>query len=160
MNTIIKLIANYLILVPVLASAYLLFKLNKQRRIEFLIILVAGGVLSLILAKLGSALVQDPRPFVVGHFTPLIPHSADNGFPSDHTLLSSFLGYAILRYSKKLGIAMLLVAALIGASRVAAGVHHPLDILGSFVIAGIACLVVAKLFDVITKKKAGASVQQ
>ena len=109
----------------------------KGRRREFAIIFVLGGVVSLLLAKLGSHLYTDPRPFVQGHFTPLIGHTNDNGFPSDHTLLASFVGWLVLAYDRRWGWALLLVAALIGAARMAAGVHHLSDIIGSFVFAGL-----------------------
>lgn len=113
----------------------------KGRRREFAAMFLLGGIVSLLLAKLGSHLYHDPRPFVQGHFTPLIGHSNDNGFPSDHTLLASFIGWLVLVYDRKWGIGLLLVAALIGAARMAAGVHHLSDIVGSFVFAGVGCWV-------------------
>lgn len=156
MNEIIKIIAEYFIILPVVAAIYILIKLKKKERIEFLILLVAGGLLSLLLAKLGGAIISDPRPFVVGHFTPLFAHATDNGFPSDHTLFGSFLGYLTLRYSKKIGIAVLIIAALIGTARVLAGVHHVADIIGSFVIAGIGFLIILFVLKLLTKKTPGS----
>src|SRR6185437_16083076 len=101
----------------------------------------------------GGHIISDPRPFVVGHFTPLLPHANDNGFPSDHTLLASFLGYAALRYSRWIGIAALVAAATIGLARVAAGIHHLEDIIGSFVITGVATLVVLLLIKLATNRE-------
>jgi undecaprenyl-diphosphatase len=137
-HTLIRFIADYFILIPLLTVVYMLLKLKGRRR-EFIAVLVLGGIISLLLAKLGSHLYHDPRPFVQGHFTPLIGHSTDNGFPSDHTLLASFIGWLVLAYDRKWGIALLLVAALIGGARMAAGVHHLSDIAGSFVFAGVGC---------------------
>ena len=93
--------------------------------------------LSYIAAKIISHFYFDPRPFVVGNFTPLIPHAADNGFPSDHTLLGAAIAFAIFRFNKKLGLLLLFFAILVGFSRVLAGVHHASDIAGSIVIAGV-----------------------
>ncbi len=143
MDEITTLVAKYAIGIPVIIALIVFVRLKEKRaRIEFAILIAVGGALSLALAKLGSQLINDPRPFVVGHFTPLVPHASDNGFPSDHTLLASFLGYAIVPFSRKIGILTLAVAACIGLSRVAVGVHHLEDILGSFIITGGACLLV------------------
>lgn len=150
MNELIKLVAEYAIIIPVLLAivAFIQIK-DKRTRVDFAILIVAGGILSLLLAKIGGHLINDPRPFVVGHFTPLLPHANDNGFPSDHTLLASFLGFAILPYSKKLGLSALAVAICIGLSRVAAGIHHLEDILGSFIITGGTALVVLAVLEII-----------
>lgn len=139
MHELIKLVADYFIIIPVVGIVYLAFRQKNQQRLELLGIVVAGGIISLLLAKLGSHLYNDPRPFVQGHFTPLLHHAADNGFPSDHTLLAAFLGWVTLKYSRKLGLGLLVVAALIGGARMAGGVHHLSDVVGSFVFAGVGC---------------------
>jgi undecaprenyl-diphosphatase len=150
MHEIIKIVASYFIVIPVAAVIGLFIKLDNPNRKQLVVYLAIGGILSIILAKIGSHLYNDPRPFVVKHVTPLIAHGADNGFPSDHTLLSAFVGFALLKYSQRLGLALLLVAALIGAARVLANVHHVTDIVGSFGFAaagvGIALLVTKRLF--------------
>jgi undecaprenyl-diphosphatase len=101
--------------------------------------MIALSVISLPLAyifsKITSIIYFDPRPFVVGHFTPLITHAPDNGFPSDHMLLASAIASIIFAYNKKLGVVAWVIAFVVGASRVLAGVHHWIDILGSAVIA-------------------------
>lgn len=154
MDEIIKLIAKYGLIVPVLLALYVFVRLgNSRKRLEFAVLLIGGGILSLLLAKVSGHLISDPRPFVVGHFTPLLPHANDNGFPSDHTLLASFLGYVTLRYSRWVGVAALVAAACIGLARVAAGVHHLEDIIGSFVITGVSTLVVLLLVKLATRRK-------
>jgi membrane-associated phospholipid phosphatase len=57
------------------------------------------------------------------------------------------LAFVVLYYSKKWGIFLLVVAALIGWARVAAHVHHAVDIIGSFVITAIVYLAVLKLLE-------------
>ena len=83
----------------------------------------------------------DPRPFVTGHIAPLFPHPAANGFPSDHTLLAMVLAMCVLFYSRKWGVALVALAAAIGAARVAAHVHHWVDILGAMALAVIAVFI-------------------
>ena len=66
---------------------------------------------------------------------PLFSHIADNGFPSDHTLLTMTIAAIIFVHNRKLGILLAIFSLIIGFSRVAAGVHHALDIIGAAVIA-------------------------
>lgn len=141
MNEIIIIIANYFIVLPVIAAGVVVWQLRKRERISYIVTLVIGGLLSLLLAHIASSLYYNPRPFMVGHFTPLIAHAAGNGFPSDHTLLAAFIGWVTLRYTRKYGVVILTIALLIGLARVAAGVHHLEDIIASFIISGLAVLI-------------------
>jgi membrane-associated phospholipid phosphatase len=145
--------AKYLIAVPILATLYIIWKLSAKRNElnKFIAMLLAGGLLSLIFAKIGNHFYYHPRPFIGDGVKPLFYASRDNGFPSDHTLLASFLGFAALSYSRRLGAVLLVIAAIVGWARVAAGVHHLSDIIGSFVFTGLAYLVISRL--VAAKKK-------
>jgi undecaprenyl-diphosphatase len=104
--------------------------------------LIIGGIIAVLLSTLAGHLYYDTRPFVSEHIVPLIAHAPDNGFPSDHALLSSFLGFTMMSYSRRIGVLLLAVAVLIGAARVAAHIHQPIDIVGSFVIAAVSVLIV------------------
>jgi membrane-associated phospholipid phosphatase len=143
---LITFIAQYLILVPVIVNAYIFIKLRKNQRFEMVVLLFCSGFISILLAKVGAHLFNDQRPYISDGTAPLFPHSGDpNGFPSDHTLLSALLAFTALYYSRPAGIFLLVVAAFIGVARVAAHVHHAVDIIGSFVITGIAYLIVIYL---------------
>jgi len=76
------------------------------------------------------------------HLLPLIPHAADNGFPSDHALLAAFLAFTMFLYSRRASLLLLIIAVLIGWARVATHIHSPIDIVGSFVIAGLSVIIV------------------
>ena len=101
--------------------------------------MIAWGVVALpamyILLIVAGMVYFDPRPFVVGNFTSRIPHAPDNGFPSDHTLLCSATASIVFFYNKKFGGVLWLLTALVGASRVYTGLHHPLDIIASVAMA-------------------------
>jgi undecaprenyl-diphosphatase len=135
MHEIIKYLAEYLIALPVLMVLWILYAAHKKDRQIMLIYLVLGGILSLVFAKVASTLYFDPRPFMYDHITPYFSHAPGNGFPSDHTLLAAFLAYWTLLYRRSLGIVLLILAVAVGTARVAAGVHHLNDIVGSFVCA-------------------------
>ena len=141
MNSLIVFVAKYFFVISVVTVALYWIKAKRQVKIDLGWQLVLGGVLAVLLAMLGGHLYYDPRPFVSHHMKPLIPHAPDNGFPSDHTLLTSFLGFVMLKYSRGLGLFLLVVAVLVGAARVAAHIHSPIDIVGSFVFAAIAVFV-------------------
>jgi undecaprenyl-diphosphatase len=139
MHELITLVAKYFLLLSLAGTILVAYRIPRNEKMRFVLLVIAGGIISLILAKISSHFINDPRPFVQGHFTPLLQHAPDNGFPSDHTLLAAFLGFAAWLKSRKTGVVLLALAALIGLSRMAAGVHHSWDILGSFVIAAVGC---------------------
>lgn len=87
-----------------------------------------------ISAKILSLFYYNPRPFVSNSLIPLISHSPDNGFTSDHTLLASAIAAAIFYFDRKAGMLFFTLAIIIGIARIVAGVHHLVDILGSFAI--------------------------
>lgn len=149
MHDIVIYIAKYLIVVPPLLLALVWFRLPWATKRQALIVGVIAAAITGVLAVIGSHLYNDPRPFVAGHFTPYFPHGNDNGFPSDHTLFAALCGSIALLYSRRIGTITLCLAALIGASRVIAGVHHMTDIVGgllfAYVCVGFAWLIVSKL---------------
>ena len=75
--------------------------LRATRPVKFTLAwqLVVGGLIALGLARLGGHFYYDTRPFVRDHVKPLFAHAPDNGFPSDHALLTSFLAFSFWRSS-------------------------------------------------------------
>ncbi len=138
MNELITLSAKYLFAVSVIILVIYWLKQPKGTKKDLALTTLIAGILAILIAKIAGHFIYDARPFVSDNITPLIAHANDNGFPSDHTLLTSLIGFAVYIYSKKLGIALLVIALIVGASRVAAGIHHPLDIAGAFIITGTA----------------------
>lgn len=60
---------------------------------------VAAVVLALVLNVALGALIPEPRPFISFHFRPLITHSADASFPSDHAAISfAIAGVLLIRF--------------------------------------------------------------
>ena len=127
--------ANYLYLLLLLVA----FIWYLTRPLEEKIEMITWGIVALpvmyILLTVAGMLYNDPRPFVVGHYTPLIPHEADNGFPSDHTLLCSATSSIVFFYDKPVSALLWAMTALVGASRVWTGLHHATDIIASIILA-------------------------
>lgn len=146
MDGLIIFAAKYLIILPLLIVAYVGYEIKgKKLRKQFIITLLITGAVSLLVAKLLKSVVDNPRPFITDGITPLFYASGDNGFPSDHTLLSAFLAFSVWQYRKNLGLAILALAVLIGWTRVAAGVHHGVDIIASLVITAAVCFTLGPL---------------
>jgi undecaprenyl-diphosphatase len=127
--------AAYLYLV--LLAAALIWYLIQPRAAK--LEMIVWGVVALpvlyVLLIFAGMVYNDPRPFDVGHFTPLIPHEPDNGFPSDHTMLCSATSSIVFFYSKRMSAVLWLMTAVVGASRVYTGLHHATDIIASVVMA-------------------------
>ena len=130
--------AKYLIIISVLVTMSVVWIVPQKDRVRFTILLVLSLPIAYILAKIGGHFYMNDRPFVVGNFTPLVEHGADNGFPSDHTLLASSLAAVVTLIRPRIGVLLWLCAIVIGACRVLAGVHHVVDIIGAMIIAAVA----------------------
>lgn len=131
MDAIAIFIAQYLYLVVLLIAAVYFFTRPKRVMKRMAICGIIVAPLAFVISRISSLLYYDPRPFIVGHFTPLFAHAADNGFPSDHVLLTGAIAVIVWFYNKKLSAALWALVLLIGWARVFAGVHHWTDIFGS-----------------------------
>jgi len=87
-----------------------------------------------IVSRILSNLYYSTRPFVAQNFTPLISHAPDNGFPSDHALLSFTLASVMFAFSRKWGAIIFAIGTGIGLARIIAGIHSPVDIIGSLIV--------------------------
>jgi undecaprenyl-diphosphatase len=150
MDSIIIFAAKYLIFLLALGwfSSWLL--IPKTKRKFYLIFFALSFVLAIIGDKLLGSLFNNPRPFVTEGIKPLVEHTADNGFPSGHTLWSMMFATTTFSFNQKLGIILGLLALLVGVGRILAHVHHSIDILGSIALAigatYLAWIVVKKYF--------------
>lgn len=127
--------AKYLfVLSIVIAGIYFLLQSRPIQK-KMVVLGLISAVLTSFVALIAGRIYINPRPFVVGHFIPLIPHSPDNGFPSDHALLVGLIAAVIYPFSRRISAILWLIAILVAGSRVYVGVHHPIDVVGSFVIA-------------------------
>lgn len=126
--------AKYLFLAGVLLTAIVFFRLPVVKRKSVAWLGVISFPVAFIISRIVSHFFNNPRPFVVGRFVPLIAHAADNGFPSDHALLVSALAMLFWWSNRRMSLLLWVLAIAVGLSRVLVGVHHLVDIVGSMVI--------------------------
>lgn len=127
--------AKYLYLIVVLISFIWFASQPKPRKKEIFMTACVCLTFMLIIFGFASSLYYNPRPFVLGDFQPLIPHKANNGFPSHHMLLVSAMAAIIFLFDRRTSLLLWVLALFIGFSRVYAGVHHLIDIVASLLIA-------------------------
>lgn len=158
MDTIIIIVAKYFFLISILLGLIAWYRLSKKERYGLIKLSVIAFPLSYLIAKLLSKFINDPRPFTVEHIHPLIPHIADNGFPSDHTLLTATIAAVVFSYYRNLGVILFILALAIGEARVMAQIHHQIDIFGAFLISIAAVYVSKKILKYIQGGKAAGKI--
>jgi undecaprenyl-diphosphatase len=134
---VVTAVAEYLIFVVAVVAAAVWFTLPAPDRWRVAIQAVAAAVVTFAIVQVASHAYYDPRPFVSSHVQPYFAHVADNGFPSDHTTVAAIAGFVLWPYRRRISVALLVGAALVGAARVVAHVHSPVDIVAALAIAAV-----------------------
>lgn len=145
MNELIIFGAKYLYLAAIAAALIYFLKQPREVKKRIIIFGLASLPITYLVAKLAGHFYYNPRPFAALNFTPLIPHADDNGFPSDHALILAAIASIIYPFSKKISALLWALTFAVGISRVFAGVHHLIDIIGSVAIAVIISVLAGKL---------------
>ena len=161
MDSVIAVGAQVLPIVPPLVAVLVWWRLARGERGRLAVHAVAALFVTAALVLLAGFVHSDPRPFVVDPSHPaLFAHSADNGFPSDHTAYAATAALLLALVRRRLGLILLAVAAG-GLARVAANVHHLQDVLGSLVVAlvavGVVTLVLGRIGRIRIASRAPAS---
>lgn len=118
-----------------IAATIVLLIPKKTRKVGIMSAVALLGSL-IINNNIIKNIVQRPRPYVT--FTDLqiiIPEPSEFSFPSGHTS-SSFAAAAVFyrHLPKKVGVPSIILAGLIGLSRLYVGVHYPTDVLAGAIM--------------------------
>ncbi len=123
----------------------LLLFLFKKITLEQFLKIIFYPIIIWIIAKIIKYFYYSPRPFLeLENIKLLIEHGGNDSIPSGHTVLSFALATITYLYHKNTGIIFIVLATLIGLSRIIIGVHWPLDVLAGFVFGILGILILKK----------------
>ncbi|GAB3062850.1 hypothetical protein GCM10027186_13320 [Micromonospora schwarzwaldensis] len=105
---------------------------------------LAALALAFALGRATAALSTEVRPFQTHQVHQLIPHATGPSLPSDHATAAFTLALAVgVFLSRRWGVALTILAVVIGFARVWTGVHYPGDIAAGALVAAAAVVAVA-----------------
>ena len=127
-------IAEYMVII--LATAVLIFwftRVNQNR-----IMVICGSitfVMAEIIGKIAGKVHSNHQPFAeLSNVNQLVEKAVDNSFPSDHTILFFSFCVTFWVFRGPRGFIWILLALLVGISRIWVGVHYPADIMVGIII--------------------------
>ena len=131
-------IAQWLLVVPAALTLWIIIK-RRQWQAD-IIDGVLASLLTIAFVKLAAASYVHARPSIAYGRLPLVSHAPDNAFPSDHLAACGLAFGYIWPRGRVFAFIVLVCAALIGAARVLAGLHWPVDIVAGFLLGLLAAL--------------------
>lgn len=96
------------------------------------------------------------RPFIENQVQLLVEKPADLSFPSTHAAISAAAAVFWFSHSKLLGVVGVILAILVGVSRIFVGVHWPSDVLGGWVLGVAVYITSVKLTNWFQSRKNGS----
>ncbi|CAN2227454.1 PgpB Membrane-associated phospholipid phosphatase [Candidatus Nanopelagicaceae bacterium] len=113
--------------------------------IQGVAILVLPVGLATVISEVISRFYIRQRPFAaMSDIKLLVPHSADGGMPSHHMVFMVSIAMMFYHFSKKLGIAFIVLSLISGIARISAGLHYPSDVLAGALVGGVLAIAYAR----------------
>ncbi len=140
--------AKYMPLIIIIGLGYLWIK-NQNKRRDIVLYAVYAAIIGLTLNYIIGIFYFHPRPFTIPIGTLLFPYTSDSSFPSDHATLMFSVSWILIYFkeTRSFGYLFLILGFIGGFARVFSGIHFPLDIAGSFVVAIISAFIIIQLKD-------------
>lgn len=134
----------------ILGIALLIFK--KTRKVG-LAILLSYGLTWVICQDVIKDIICRPRPCHIDETIKLIvSRPSSYSCPSTHSALAAAMAASVYFFNKKYGVVAIIVALIIGLSRMYLFVHFPTDVLFGYLIGIIAGIIAGKAVDIIARK--------
>ena len=119
----------------------------RGSRITVMSVLWAPGavVLAYAISNLLKLIIREPRPCQALHgvvtVAPCDPVT-DYSFPSNHAVIVAAAAVVILVMHRGLGVLAVVLAVVMGISRVYVGAHYPHDVLAGYLLGGVVAALV------------------
>lgn len=136
-------LAKRLILIfPLITIAYWFW--GKSGNLVCQRVFVCKTALALIVGLAISGFIgvifPQERPFMLGIGQHFLAHAPTPSFPSNHATIAFIFAFSFLFWLKNwIGLLLFIPAFAIAWARIFLGVHWPLDMVGAFIVAIIAC---------------------
>jgi undecaprenyl-diphosphatase len=144
-NPVMIFIAEYMVVFLALAVIIYWLTRNKMNRLMVLCAMVTF-IMAELFGKLAGKIHSNNQPFAeLANVNRLIEKAVDNSFPSDHTMLFFSFCVSFWLFKRGWGFLWLVLATLVGVSRIWVGVHYPADVLVGATISVIIAIIVYKV---------------
>lgn len=128
LNPIFVFFAQYTLYFLILSVLFFLFTKNRMNRLMVICSIVSvacAEILGLIARKLHS----NQQPFAeLSDVNQLVDKAVGNSFPSDHTIIVFALCLSFWIFKRGWHVLWILLAIIVGISRIGVGVHYPADV--------------------------------
>lgn len=160
LNPIFVFLAEYVLYLVLIITVLSLFSKKKRNKLMGICTLLSI-IVAEIAGKLVSMLHSNNQPFAeLSNVNQLIEKAVDNSFPSDHTIIVFACCVTFWIFQKGWSFLWLILAVLVGISRMGVGVHYPADVITGAVISIISVFLVYRYVPKIdyVQKQFGVSV--
>lgn len=135
-------IAEYMVYFLAIVTLMLWFNNKKKNRMMVLCAMVSF-IFAEIGGKVAGLLHSNYQPFEeLLNVNQLIEKAVDNSFPSDHTILFFAICVSFYLFKRGAWLIWIIIAFIVGISRIWVGVHYPLDVLVGAFIAAVSSITV------------------
>lgn len=134
LNNFFIFMAEYMVFV--LAFIALIFWFTRREENRMMIISATiSFILAEMMGKIAGTLHSNNQPFAeLSNVNKLIEKAVDNSFPSDHTILFFAFCMTFFMYQKRWRYVWIMLALVVGISRIWVGVHYPADVIVGAII--------------------------
>ncbi|MDZ5471114.1 undecaprenyl-diphosphatase (plasmid) [Bacillus sp. 31A1R] len=140
LNPSFVIITEYMVIFLALSVVYFWFTRTENNRM-MIISASFAFILAEIIGKTAGKFHSNLQPFAeLSSVNQLIDKAINNSFPSDHTILFFSFCVSFMLFKKKASFLWILLAMLVGLSRIWVGVHYPFDVLVGALVGSISAV--------------------